>query len=185
MIIKNIKKKIKVKYANQSNERKIKYLEEPGSKIGKGTRLLCGVEAFGTEPYLIEVGRDCLFSGGIHLITHDGGIVVLNNLNYFDNKQMDKIAPIKIGDNVYIGSGAYVLPGITIGDNVIIGGCTVVTKNIPSNSVVAGIPGRIISTIDEYYQKALNNNVLYPTLGMSQEDKKAYFMNLKNKVAVK
>ena len=44
---------------------------------------------------------------------------------------MDNIAPISIGDNVYIGMGACIMPGVTIGDNVIIGACAVVTHDIP------------------------------------------------------
>ena len=42
------------------------------------------------------------------------------------------------------------MPGVVIGDNVIIGCGTIVTKNIPSNSVVVGVPGRVIESIDEY-----------------------------------
>lgn len=52
---------------------------------------------------------------------------------------LDKIEKIVIGDNVYVGNNAMILPGVTIGPNCIVGG-TVVTKNIPSNSVVAGNP---------------------------------------------
>lgn len=137
-----------------------------------GTRLNCGVEAFGTEPYLIRVGKNCLFAAGVNFITHDGAISVLNNLGYFDGKRMDNMAPIVIGDNVYIGMGAYIMPGVTIGNNVIIGANAVVTHDIPDNSVAVGMPARVIKTIDEYYKSALNRNRFFATGGMSADEKK-------------
>ena len=57
---------------------------------------------------------------------------------------LESAAPITIGDNVWIGGGAIVLPGVTIGDNVTIGAGSVVTKDIPSNVVAVGNPCRVI-----------------------------------------
>lgn len=53
-------------------------------------------------------------------------------------------APVIIGDNVWIGGGAILLPGVTVGDNVVIGAGSVVTKDIPANSVACGNPCRVI-----------------------------------------
>lgn len=53
-------------------------------------------------------------------------------------------APVTIGNNVWIGGGVIVLPGVTIGDNVVIGAGSVVTKDIPSNSVALGNPCRVV-----------------------------------------
>ncbi len=53
-------------------------------------------------------------------------------------------APVTIGDNVWIGGGAILMPGITIGDNVVIGAGSVVTRDIPSDSVACGTPCRVI-----------------------------------------
>lgn len=53
-------------------------------------------------------------------------------------------APVTIGNNVWIGGGAILLPGVTIGDNVAIGAGSVVTKDIPSNSVALGNPCRVV-----------------------------------------
>src|SRR5699024_4207482 len=105
--------------ANYSWETRRDYLLSQSAKIGEGTRLNCKVSAFGTEPYLISIGDNCLFAGDIHLITHDGGVKVLNSLDYFDGKRMDKLGIIVIGNNVYLGYGAMVMPGVTIGDNCV------------------------------------------------------------------
>lgn len=97
-----------------------------------------------SEPYLIKVGQNCLFAANINLITHDGAIKVLNSLNRFEGKMMDKIGSITIGDNVYIGMGAYIMPNTIIGNDCIIGAGAIVKGNIPEKSVVVGIPGRVV-----------------------------------------
>ena len=53
-------------------------------------------------------------------------------------------APVIIGNNVWIGGGAIILPGVTIGDNVVIGAGSIVTKSIPDNVIAAGSPCRVI-----------------------------------------
>lgn len=58
-------------------------------------------------------------------------------------------APICIGRNVWTGSHATVLGGVTVGDNAVIGAGAVVTKNVPENAVAGGVPAKIIKRIDE------------------------------------
>lgn len=60
---------------------------------------------------------------------------------------------VKIGNNVFIGMQATILKGVTVGNNVIIGANSLVNKDIPDNTVVAGNPAIIIMTLDEYYEK--------------------------------
>lgn len=162
-------------YANSSYESKRKYLIKNGAVIGKRTRLNCHVDAFGTEPFLITVGEDCLFASGVNFITHDGAIKVLNTLGRFGGQRMDNMAPIVIGNNVYIGMGTYIMPGVTIGNNVIIGANSVVTKDVPNDSVVVGCPAKKIKTVDEYYKKVVSSGRIYPTAGMSINEKRKYF----------
>lgn len=56
--------------------------------------------------------------------------------------------PVSIGDDVWIGGGAIILPGVTIGNNVVVGAGSVVTRDIPDNVVVAGNPAKIIKHLD-------------------------------------
>lgn len=169
---------LKYKKANRTSAGKVAYLREKGCKIGKKTRLLCDIGSLGTEPYLVEIGNDCLLSGNLGFFTHDGGVKVLNSLSYFDGKSMDKVGKIVIGDNCFIGNSAKIMSGVTIGDNVIVGAGSIVTKDVPSNSVAAGVPAKVICTIDEFYQK--NKDKFQPTAKMSAEEKKEYLLKIFN-----
>ena len=107
------------------------------------------------------------------MITHDGGLFVPRNLGLID-KHADKIGRIRIGNNVNIGWNAIIMPGVTIGNNCVVGAGAVVNKDVPDNSVVAGVPARIIETIEEYAEK--NKDKILLTKGMSAEEKKEYLL---------
>ncbi len=102
----------------------------------------------------VFINADCKFQdqGGITigdnaLIGHN---VVLATLNHEEdpNKRGNLIAaPINIGKNVWIGSNATILPGITVGDGAIIAAGAVVTKNVEAESIVAGVPAKFIRKV--------------------------------------
>ena len=169
---------IKLRLANRTVEGRIKYLRGQGCQIGERTRVLCDIGCFGTEPYLIEIGKDCLLSSNLSFFTHDGGVKVLNSLGYFGTEKMDKVGRITVGNNCFIGHGAKIMQGVTIGDNVVVGTGSIVTKDIPSNSVAVGVPAKVICSIDEFYHK--NKEKFVPTCGMPTGQKKKYILeNLK------
>lgn len=98
------------------------------AEIGPG---FCLFHVFGTTfgPH-VKIGKNFVMSHGVTI----GGTKRGNTEGF----------PI-IGDDVYVGPGALIVGGITIGNNVAIGGNAVVTKDVPDNSVVVGIPGKVIS----------------------------------------
>lgn len=102
-----------------------------------------------TEPWLITLGKNVHITNGVEFLTHDGGTLIFRHLV----PDLEITKPITVGDNVYIGHNAIILPGVTIGNNVIIGAAAVVTKNIPDNSVAVGVPAKVIKTTDEYFEK--------------------------------
>lgn len=81
------------------------------------------------------------------LIGHNVTLATLNHDQRPQFRQNIYPKPIKIGDNVWIGSNATILAGVTIGNGAIIGANAVVTKNVPQNTIVAGIPAKIIKVI--------------------------------------
>jgi len=110
----------------------------------------------------IKVGKNvfinacCKFQdqGGIEigngvLIGHNVTLATLKHDERPDYRQNIYPKPIKIGDNVWIGSNATILQGVTIGNGAIIGANAVVTKNVPENTIVAGVPAKIIRKIKE------------------------------------
>jgi acetyltransferase-like isoleucine patch superfamily enzyme len=123
----------------------IGYAKSIGVTIGKNCRLI-DVD-FGSEPYLVQLG-DHVSVTRTQFVTHDGGIWVFRD----KYPEADLIAPIKVGNNVFIGTGVIILPGVKIGNNVVIGAGSIVTKNIDDNCVAAGVPARIIKSIDQYWE---------------------------------
>ena len=115
------------------------------------------------EPKLISFGDNVSVASGVTFVTHDVIDKVLNKMDY-NSTFYYNCAPIKIGNNVFIGCNVTILPNIKIGNNVIIAAGSVVTKDVPNNSVIGGNPAKIISTFDEYVnnRKKINECGLYP-----------------------
>src|SRR5687767_986090 len=97
-----------------------------GVRVGRDCRLISCV--FGSEPYLITLG-DHVSATNVAFVTHDGGVWVFRDRW----PEADLIAPITVGNNVFIGANATIMPGVTIGDNVVIGAHSVVTRDVPSD----------------------------------------------------
>lgn len=104
----------------------------------------------------VFINSGCRFQdqGGITIgdDTLIGHNVVLATLNHEiePSKRKNMIpAPINIGKNVWIGANATILPGVTIGENAVVAAGAVVTKDVPENTIVGGVPARVIKTIDE------------------------------------
>lgn len=97
----------------------------------------------------IEIGDNCLLASRIYISDHSHGDF---------SKEMLEIEPIRrplvskgpviIKNNVWIGEGVAILPNVTIGENVVIGANSVITKDVPANSIAAGVPAKVIKTFD-------------------------------------
>ena len=130
-----------------------------GLKIGENLYVQ-GVPNFGSEPFLIEIGNHVTLAEGVSFINHGGDARVTKRIEkYKDGRNFGRI---KIGNNTFIGKGTILMPGISIGNNCIIGSLSVVSSSVPDNSVYAGSPAKFICTIDEYGERLLKNNVMYP-----------------------
>lgn len=134
----------------------VAYARSVGVTVGDDCRLI-GIKRaqFGSEPYLISIGNHVTIAAGVTFTTHDGGVWVLRE-KYPD---IDVFGKITIEDNVFVGMGATILPGVTIGRDSIVAAGALVNRDVPAGSVVGGVPARHIRSIDEYEQKALANAV--------------------------
>ncbi|HEY5856940.1 MAG TPA: sugar O-acetyltransferase [Aldersonia sp.] len=89
----------------------------------------------------VVIGDDCL-------IGHNVVLATLNHDLSASRRTDMHPAPILIGRNVWIGANVTVLPGVTIGDNAVVGAGSVVTKDVPADSVVVGSPARVVRSLD-------------------------------------
>lgn len=148
----NLLKKIRKSWQCRTAKGYEQWLRNKGVVIGENLLLFNhkSIRFDVSSAGLITIGDNVSITADVSILTHDFCSSV------FRKKYHDFVpgrSKVVIGNNVYIGQKAMILRGVTIGDNVIIGAGAIVTKDIPSDSVVAGIPARVVCTLDEYYQK--------------------------------
>ena len=149
----NVLKKLYIEiYCKSNSDRYISYLRKLGISIGSGC-IIRGPRFIAvdlTRPSLVEIGNNVDMNLNFTILTHDyGSSVFIRTYKRFINSS----GKVKIGNNIYFGKNCTILKGVTIGDNCIIGACSLVNHNIPANSVAAGVPAKVICSLDEYYEK--------------------------------
>ncbi len=92
---------------------------------------------------LIEIGDDCAIAQRV--------VIRDSNAHMIDRDGYKKTAPIKIGNHVWIASNAIILPGVTIGDGSMIAAGSVVNRDIPPNSLAAGVPAKVVRSNIKWY----------------------------------
>lgn len=136
-----------------SSKTYVNYLRRGGAKVGDDV-FFFSPRTTTIDPVRlswIKIGNNVKFSSGVSILAHDYSFSVLLD-KYCEILQPGGNYTV-FGNNIFLGRNATILSGVTVGDNVIIGANSVVTKDVPSNTVIAGSPARPIMTIDEYYNK--------------------------------
>lgn len=146
-----------------------------GLKVGKDV-IFVEVPAFGSEPFLIEIGSRTKITAGCTFINHDGAMYVIRSMEKY--KDARNFGRIKLGENCFVGNNCTFLPGAQMGNNCILGAGSVLNSSMPDNSVYAGVPAKFICTIEQYGDKALSNNIIYPR--ELEKDRKALEEYIKN-----
>lgn len=118
-------------------------LVDYGQYISIGARTFINFNLTALDVAAIRIGDDCQIGPNVQLLTP---IHPLDPQPRRDKLEAAK--PITIGDNVWLGGGVTVCPGVSIGDNSVIGAGSVVTKDIPANVVAVGNPARVIRQLD-------------------------------------
>ena len=113
----------------------------------------CGKNTIVRERVFINMGCKFQDQGGIYidddaLIGHNATLCTLNHVQDPARRASMEHAPIHIGKRVWLGANVTVLAGVTIGDNAIVAAGAVVTKDVPANTIVGGVPAKVIKTIE-------------------------------------
>ncbi|MDR3609511.1 MAG: acyltransferase [Ignavibacteriaceae bacterium] len=133
----------KYKYINY--KRKVNNCIANGLSLGRNVTIMPGAYIDPRYSFLISIGDNCSLSNGVIVLAHDASTYKFTN-------GFTRLGKVVIKNNCYIGSNAIILPGVEIGPNVLIAAGSVVNKNIPPNSCVAGVPARVYSKFDEFIQ---------------------------------
>ena len=129
----------------------VRYARSIGVNIGKNTKIYgSSLSMFSTEPWIVHLGEGVHVTRDVLFLTHDGGTLILDKNDIQDFILTGKIV---VGDNTYIGTRTVILPGITIGKNCIIGAGSIVSKDIPDNSIAVGVPAKVVNTTECYLEK--------------------------------
>ena len=116
-----------------------------GMRVGKDFNRQQGCFLDPTHCFLITIGDDVTMSIRVTVMAHDASTKKI--LGY------TKIGKVHIGNHVFIGANTTILPGVTIGDYAVIGAGSVVTHDIPAQTVAAGVPAKEICDVDAYAER--------------------------------
>lgn len=133
---------IRKRFLNIDDRSPLQRAVDNGLKIGKDCHVEGGCSFDAVLCHLIEIGDRVTLAPFTRIYAHDASTKM--PLGYA------RIGRVKIGNDVFVGSGTIILPGVTIGDRVIIGAGSVVSRSIPEGSVAAGNPCRVIGTYDDF-----------------------------------
>jgi maltose O-acetyltransferase len=115
-----------------------------GRYISIGARTFVNYDCVMLDVAPIRVGAACQLATRVQLLTATHPIDPEPRRLGWESAE-----PITIGDNVWLGGGAIVCPGVTIGENTVVGAGAVVTRDLPAGVVAAGVPARVLREIDE------------------------------------
>lgn len=140
-----IKEKIKSAIAKMHGVYNTQELIAMGLTVGKNFSRQQDVIIDHSHCWLITIGDNVTMAPRSYILAHDA--TTKNKHGY------TKIGCVEIADNVFVGAGAIIMPGVSIGKNSIIAAGSVVTKSIPANSVAGGNPAKVITTFERYTEK--------------------------------
>lgn len=174
--IKKLVNKIQTKL-NPIDYNNVDYLRSRGVKIGENVDILDSKIDF-CHGFLISIGNNVTITGA-RILAHDASTKKF--LGY------SKVGRVDIGNDVFIGKEAIILPNTRIGNKVIIGAGCVVAKDVPDNVVVAGNPFKIICSFDDYIERnriQMKSCPVYNTLWSEKtlEEKERMYNELKDTI---
>jgi len=115
-----------------------------GENIHVGARTFVNSNLTALDVATITIGEDCQIGPNVQLLTPTHPVAPQPRRD-----KLEAARPVTLGDNVWLGGGVIVCPGVSIGDNTVVGAGAVVTKDLPANVVAVGNPARVVRDITE------------------------------------
>ena len=142
----------KIRFALLKNGvKRAEYLKKHNILQGIGEHCFYQTIKIPMDPKLVKFHNNVYIAANVSFITHDASRNML--ANKYNKKYATDLGCIEIKDNVFIGLGSIIMSNVLIEENCIVAAGSVVTKSVPANSVVAGVPARIIGTFEEFNSK--------------------------------
>lgn len=153
-----------------------------GLVVGKNFGLMEDVVIDHSHAWHITIGDDVTLAPRVHILAHDA-----STKRYLGFTRLGKVV---IGNRVFVGAGALILPGVIIGDDVIVGAGSVVSHDIPSGKVAAGNPASIICDTQDYMARKKEEMSKVPVFdasytvhqGVTDDMKKEMNQSMKNRI---
>ena len=134
---------VKLGIRKRENPNSVEGLRARGVTVGENVYLYESNIDYG-HGFLITIGNRVTITGA-QILAHDASLQHAFGVS--------KVGKVVIGDDVFIGRGAIILPNVHIGNRVVIGAGAIVSRDVPDNSIVAGNPAKIIGTYDDFVEK--------------------------------
>lgn len=124
----------------------LKRLVKNGLTVGHSFQMEKGCNIDAVCPWLVMIGDNVTFASNVCVLAHDASTKKLTGYT--------RVGRVSVGDNVFVGYGSIILPGISIGTDAVVGAGAVVTKDVPAGKIVAGVPAKIVGDVSELKAKA-------------------------------
>ncbi len=157
-----------------SSRARLKYLRKNKVFAALGKDVFWQPRKLPADPKFIRIHNNVAVAADVTFINHDTLYLMLRHLD--PRQSFEHVDCIEIMDNVFIGLGATILPGVKIGPNAVVAAGAVVTKDVPPGTVVGGCPARVIGDFDRLAQKRLEEATELRKRGFSMrgKDRAAY-----------
>ena len=166
---------VKLGIRNPIDYNSVEHLRSRGVRIGENVNLI-NTSIDWSHGFLVSIGNRVTLTG-VKILAHDGSTQIPFGVS--------RVGRVSIGDEVFVGHGTIILPGVRIGSRVVVGAGSVVTRDIPDNSVAAGNPARVVGTNDDFLKKhaaQMESRPVYHTLWTekTEEDKAQMYRELED-----
>lgn len=153
---------------------KEKWLKKHDVFYSCGENILFQPRKLPNDPKLIKLHNNIAVAAEVCFENHDVIHYVIGNM-YPKSEIKSHIGCIEIMDNVFIGAKTMIMPNVKIGPNVIVAAGTVITKDVPPGTIVAGVPARVIGSFDEIVARRIEESQEISTWNRDQRIETEWF----------